>query len=188
MRFRRAVLFLGLAIGLLPQTVPAWAPEQKPGKGATALRAAGKPFVDHTLHVRLVLPPGWKPYPTTFAENLLFECDPKHPFPQCTLGIDRRKATHPTITDDDRKLWESWVAAGGMRRILSRRSREVNGHPAYEVAEGKTEAESLWVFVLASERGRLYRLIFAAKWDSRGRIQEYRPAIEALLQSFEPLP
>lgn len=188
-------------MGLLCQTVPARPSEQKPEKDSAAsaaaktsppqpnaLRAAGKPFVDRTVGVRLVLPPGWKPYPSTFAEHLLFECDPRHPFPQCNLEIDRRKATNLTITDADRKLWESWVSASGMRRIISTRDLVVNGHPAYEVVEGKIEAESRWVFVLVPEMSRLYRLIFSAKWDSRGRVQEYKPAIETVLQSFKSLP
>ena len=175
---RRVSLALGLALGLIAQTAP----------GQTAPPNASKPFVDRTLGVRLTLPPGWKPYSGYSAEHLLFECDPKHPLPQCSLEIDRRKATNRTITDADRKLWESWVSAGGMRHIISTRNFAVNRHAAYEVVEGKGEAESRWVFVLVPERDRLYRLTFAAHWDSRGHVQDYRAAIDALLRSFETLP
>lgn len=141
--------------------------------------------------VQLVIPLDWKwrDNPNMLANQLLIDCAPEHPY-GCSLEVQSEVLPRgkTTITDADRKEWDSLEHfPKGARRIASR-DFEVAARSAHEMTvELAPDQRSRHIYVLVPDGGRLYRFTLRASWDGRDHLEEYAQATEKVLQSISPL-
>ena len=141
------------------------------------------------LGMRILVPEKWEWYRRD-SNEIFIDCSPQivDRF-GCAIIVTVLKAApgQSEITQADRKLWQSWQAASGLRKIISVRDRTLAGFPAHGIVS-EDPLRTMRLFVLIPQSGRVYDIAyFAGSHANRNAdYHRYKPAVDAALQTIWP--